>query len=175
MTAALRSFALAARNNAWSNDTFYGAIAKMDVGTFTALRPGFFASLSRTLNHIYEVDLYLLDALEEGGMGRSVFGHVDVPQPAALHALQQRADARLIAFCDRLDDVTLTQLRTMERKDTTAQETVIDLLLQLFQHQIHHRGQAHVQLSHAGIDPPQLDEFYLACMRPPSAQKFYGD
>ena len=30
-------------------------------------------------------------------------------------------------------------------------------LTNLFQHQIHHRGQTHHMLSHAGIDPPPLD------------------
>jgi uncharacterized damage-inducible protein DinB len=36
------------------------------------------------------------------------------------------------------------------------------LLLHLFQHQIHHRGQAHAMLSGTGIKPPQLDEFFSA-------------
>jgi len=36
------------------------------------------------------------------------------------------------------------------------------LLLHLFQHQIHHRGQAHAMLSETRIAPPQLDEFFAA-------------
>ena len=35
------------------------------------------------------------------------------------------------------------------------------LLLHLFQHDIHHRGQAHAMLSGTGAaPPPQLDEFF---------------
>jgi hypothetical protein len=34
---------------------------------------------------------------------------------------------------------------------------------------VHHRGQAHVQLQHAGIDPPQLDDFFLEYGRVPTA------
>jgi uncharacterized damage-inducible protein DinB len=34
------------------------------------------------------------------------------------------------------------------------------LLLHLFQHQIHHRGQAHAMLSGTQVAPPQLDEFF---------------
>jgi uncharacterized damage-inducible protein DinB len=45
-------------------------------------------------------------------------------------------------------------------------------LLHLFQHQIHHRGQAHVQLQDAGIAPPQLDDFHLQFERAPSARQF---
>jgi uncharacterized damage-inducible protein DinB len=33
---------------------------------FVAEAPGFFPSLAATLNHIYEVDLYYIDALTEG-------------------------------------------------------------------------------------------------------------
>jgi uncharacterized damage-inducible protein DinB len=34
---------------------------------------------------------------------------------------------------------------------------------------VHHRGQAHVQLQHAGVAPPQLDDFHLEYGRVPSA------
>jgi uncharacterized damage-inducible protein DinB len=36
------------------------------------------------------------------------------------------------------------------------------LLLHLFQHQVHHRGQAHAMLSGTAVAPPQLDEFFSA-------------
>ena len=34
------------------------------------------------------------------------------------------------------------------------------LLLHIFQHQVHHRGQAHAMLSGTSVKPPQLDEFF---------------
>jgi len=40
-------------------------------------------------------------------------------------------------------------------------ERVDRLLLHLFQHQVHHRGQAHAMLSATGVSPPQLDEFFV--------------
>ena len=43
----------------------------------------------------------------------------------------------------------------------------------LIQHDIHHRGQVHAMLSDAGVDPPQLDDFYLDFGRVPSAQIFW--
>ena len=36
------------------------------------------------------------------------------------------------------------------------------LLAHLFQHQIHHRGQAHAMLAGTAVKPPQLDEFFCA-------------
>ena len=35
-------------------------------------------------------------------------------------------------------------------------------LAHLFQHQIHHRGQAHAMLAGTCVMPPQLDEFFCA-------------
>ncbi len=36
------------------------------------------------------------------------------------------------------------------------------VLLHLFAHQIHHRGQVHAMLSGTSCAPPQLDEFLMA-------------
>jgi hypothetical protein len=36
------------------------------------------------------------------------------------------------------------------------------VLAHLFEHQIHHRGQAHAMLAGTAAKPPQLDEFFLA-------------
>ena len=46
------------------------------------------------------------------------------------------------------------------------------LLLHLFQHQIHHRGQAHAMLCGTGIPPPQLDEFFSVAEAPLRATEF---
>jgi uncharacterized damage-inducible protein DinB len=40
--------------------------------------------------------------------------------------------------------------------------TVASILEHLFQHQIHHRGQAHAMLAGTAVKPPQLYEFFLA-------------
>jgi len=41
-------------------------------------------------------------------------------------------------------------------------ENATRLLAHLFQHQIHHRGQAHAMLAGTPVKPPQLDEFFCA-------------
>ncbi len=41
-------------------------------------------------------------------------------------------------------------------------ESATRLLAHLFQHQIHHRGQAHAMLAGTSVKPPQLDEFFCA-------------
>ena len=163
-----------ALNNAWANATFFRACADLSDAAFTAPAPGFFDSLSRTLNHIYEVDLYYIDGLEQGGLGRAVFDRQDITNPVALAIAQAAADLRLASFCKTLTAATLKETRVIARKHGDTHERVDALLMHLFQHQIHHRGQAHTQLHHLGIVPPQLDDFYLNDGRVPSARAYWS-
>lgn len=161
-----------AANNAWANRTFYAAMARLTSEAFTAPRPGFFPSLAETLNHIHIVDLYYIDALTEGGRGRAIFTQGDITDPTGLGAAQAEADARLLRFCQELRETDLARIVTTDRREGPVGERVGDLLPHLFQHQIHHRGQAHVQLHHAGISPPQLDEFFILYDRAPTAEDY---
>lgn len=158
-----------AQNNAWANARLYGAIDGMDRDAFLARRPGFFPSLKATLNHIHQVDLFYVDALEQGARGRKVYTADEIEDPATLAAEQAAVDARLIRFCKMLVPGTLTEMRRTERREGMVEERVDALLLHLFQHQVHHRGQAHVQIQDAGLAPPQLDEFHLDYDRHPTA------
>ena len=164
-------YAQFALNNAYANRTLYGAIAGMDRAAFLAERPGFFPSLAATLNHIYEVDLFYIDALEEGGLGRSVYERRDIEDVGALAAAQAEADMRLAMFCS--GEIDLARVVPVERKGEMTRESVGALLPHLFQHQVHHRGQAHVQVGDAGIAPPQLDDFFLEHGRSPIAAEYF--
>lgn len=163
-----------ALNNAWANATLYGTVATLPDRAFNASRPGFFPSLARTLNHIHEVDLYYLDALEGGGLGRAVFRRDDILEPALLAEAQAEADMRFARFCRNVTPEALAATCRTERKNGIVEENVAAVILHLVQHQVHHRGQAHVQLSDAGIAPPQLDEFYLGFERAPSVEAYWG-
>lgn len=162
-----------AQNNAWANATLFDAVKTLPDAGFHADGPGFFSTLARTLNHIYEVDLYYVDALEAGGLGRAVYDRADFETVPDLAKAQADVDARLIAFCRSLTPDMLPALRQTERSDGPSDERVDALLVHLFQHQIHHRGQAHVQVHSAGIAPPQLDDFHLEYGRVPSAQTYF--
>ncbi len=160
-----------ALNNAYANRVLFGAIAGMERAEFLQDRPGFFPSLAATLNHIYEVDLFYVDALEEGGLGRSVYHRSDVEDVGELAALQAEADMRLAMFC--AGEIDLTREVPVERKGEMTKERIGALLPHLFQHQIHHRGQAHVQIGDAGIAPPQLDDFFLEYGRAAIAREYF--
>lgn len=159
-----------ARNNAWANDRLLGAVACLSQAEYDAPRTGFFPSLSLTLTHIHMVDLFYLDALLGEGAGRAVFDR-DMPATvAALRRAQGASDARLIAFCDAgvAPDATVSVGWT----GGPATERVEDVLLHLFQHQVHHRGQAHAMLSGTDVAPPPLDEFFPVFDRHPKAADY---
>ena len=164
-----------ARNNAWANATLFETVCALPKGVYHREFPSFFGTLARTLNHIYEVDLYYIDALLGGGKGRAIFRREEIDEPFALAAAQREADAALIAACDGLADADLPRSVTVERPDGPSQERTDHLLLHLFQHQIHHRGQVHALLSQAGVAPPQLDEFFLVWDRAETAKPYWKD
>ncbi|TMV11430.1 DinB family protein [Arenibacterium halophilum] len=173
MTPAAAPFRLLAQNNAWANATLHRAVGTLPAGGFAAPAPGFFGSLKATLNHIWQVDLYYLDALESGGLGRSVYDQPELDDPTELARAQADVDARFIRFCFNLTAEALTETRQTARPEGMVQERVDALILHLAQHQVHHRGQAHVQLQTLGVAPPQLDEFFLDYDRAPTAQAYF--
>ncbi|WP_375688437.1 DinB family protein [Pseudooceanicola sp. LIPI14-2-Ac024] len=163
-----------ALNNAWANATLYTAFQDLAPGAFSAPRPGFFPSLAETMNHIYEVDLYYIDALEEGGQGLAVYNRQPISDHAVLGQMQVEADMRFARFCQQLSEDDLSRrVRTARPHDPDVTERIDALILHLVQHQIHHRGQAHVQLQEAGVMPPQLDEFHLEDDRAPTARAYF--
>ena len=159
----LKHFRRMVRNNLWSNDRLYRAVLALNPGEFEAARTSFFPSIKATLNHIFSVDLFYFDALEEGGRGLGVFDeHPDIDDPARLASAQAEFDRRLVTFCDGLAAADLDRRVMTDRGDEgMIPERIGDLLAHLFLHQIHHRGQVHAMLSGTSVKPPQLDEFFL--------------
>ena len=65
----IQPFRAFAYNNAWANHRLLTACERLTETEFAAARTGFFPSLQRTLNHIYVIDLFYIDALEGGWLG----------------------------------------------------------------------------------------------------------
>ena len=159
--ACLLPYRTMAYNNAWANHRLLRACAGLSQGEFVAPRTGFFPSICATLNHVLIIDWFYVDAMEGGDLGPRAWAN---PMPCAtvaeLQRQQEAVDRRLLDIVKR---VTVTELRQTVsiRRGTSVQIERLDrLLLHLFQHQVHHRGQAHAMLSGTTVTPPQLDEFF---------------
>jgi uncharacterized damage-inducible protein DinB len=157
-----------AHNNAWASLRLHRAIGQLDEEEYLARRTSFFPSLHLTLVHILFVDILYVDALE--GVTHEVaalWGECErferEERFAAVHAAQRELDQRLVRFTDGLtDERDLARPVRIQRKDRVQVEQCGNVLLHLFEHQIHHRGQAHAMLSGTRVKPPQLDEFFMA-------------
>ncbi|WP_281038885.1 MULTISPECIES: DinB family protein [unclassified Rhizobium] len=157
-----RVFRKLARNNKLANFRLHHTCLQLSQEEFVAPRVSFFPTLRATLNHIYTVDRFYIDAVKGGTLGLAAF---DEEEPfatiAELCVAQAELDNELIAFVDMLDGEGLAATVYVHRGARIQQDRRDDVLSHLFQHQTHHRGQVHAMLSGTTIDPPQLDEFIV--------------
>ena len=166
----LRSMAY---NNAWANHRLLSACAGLSQSEFEATRTSFFQSIQATLNHILVVDRFYVDALEGGTLGPAAWANpFPCPTLRELRPAQAATDRRLIDWCNSLDESGPDRTIRVHREDRVQTERADRLLLHLFQHQIHHRGQAHAMLAGTRIPPPQLDEFFAIAEAPLRAKEF---
>ena len=163
MSPAVRMLRKLAQNNRLANHRLHAACARLGPGEFEAERTGFFPSIRATLNHILTVDWFYVDALEGGTLGPAAWEpeepFVELPP---LAAAQVAVDERLLAFVAGLTEDRLATETRVHRTGRIQVERTDDLLLHLFMHQTHHRGQVHAMLSGSSVQPPQLDEFLTA-------------
>ena len=162
-----------AYNNGWANHRLLAACARLSQADFVATRTGFFPSLRATLNHILIIDRFYVDAMEGGSLGPAAWVNREPCETAVdLRKAQMDVDRRLIAVVERLKPADLAGGVAVHRGNRIQQERMDRLLLHLFQHQVHHRGQAHAMLSATEVPPPQLDEFFPVEEAPLRASEF---
>jgi uncharacterized damage-inducible protein DinB len=137
------------------------------------LKPSGRASSQDDIEPHYVVDLLYVDALEGGWLGPQAWENpVPYPLIAELRRAQACIDKRLVAVCNVLTPDLLGGIVRVNRNTRVQTERRDRLLMHLFQHQIHHRGQVHAMLSGTAIKPPQLDEFFSIAEAPLRAGEF---
>ena len=134
-----------ARANRLANHRLHGAMRALAPADFHAPRTSFFASLAETLNHLLEVDVYYIGALH-GDPDHALVAdrYVAADDIATLAERQRLSDERLIAFCDDLTPGACEAIVAMDRSEGRVQrDLAAHVLMHLFMHQTHHRGQVH--------------------------------
>jgi uncharacterized damage-inducible protein DinB len=151
-----------AHANALSNHRLGQALLQLDAAAWQAARTSFFPSLARTLNHILAVDLYYIGALHrEGQLAQNYQAFQPCASAADWLRRQRDSDQRLVAFCNALDAAAADAWVEMPRGDHVQRDRAGHVLAHLFNHQTHHRGQAHAMMAGTAVAPPQLDEFMM--------------
>jgi uncharacterized damage-inducible protein DinB len=151
-----------ARYNAWANRQLYDACGQLAETEYRKPRRAFFGSIHGTLNHLLVVDWIWLARIEGKGSPKV---RLDDQPCAGLPELREARtveDARMVLLVDGYAEHELTttvRYRLITRPEETATPLHI-CWLHLFNHQTHHRGQVHDQLSQTEVAPPPLDLIY---------------
>lgn len=155
----MNQYSLMARFNAWVNKQIYDCAARLPEEAYRADRKAFFGSVHHTLNHLLVVDRLWTGRMEGVDRGIRSLDQVLYDDFASLRAARQKEDEHLIALVDGLDEARLAApVRFRAITDSgTYDARAGHILLTLFNHQTHHRGQVHALLTQAGITPPPLD------------------
>jgi uncharacterized damage-inducible protein DinB len=150
-------FNLLARYNEWANERLYAACARLDEADLKAARPAFFGSIHATLNHILVADRLWMSRLAGGALTLAL-NTILYKDWAPLRAARQAQDKLLRELVGAIAAAQLDD--ALVYRNTRGEEfsTPIRLVLgHLFNHQTHHRGQVHDQLSQTAVAPPELE------------------
>ncbi len=151
-----------ARYNAWANRRVYDAAALLTDAEYRADQGAFFESMHGTLNHLLTTDRIWMKRFTGEGEAPDRLDAVLHQQLADLRAAREAEDRRIVAYIDGLDEARLAGV-IRYRRVSTPDEFVQKLMPALdhwFNHQTHHRGQAHMILTSLGKKAPELDLLY---------------
>jgi uncharacterized damage-inducible protein DinB len=155
-------FRMFARYNQWANRRLYAACATLPEVEYMKPRAAFFGSLHATLNHILVGDRIWMGRItghpvaDIRALNQILYGEL-----TGLRVAREAEDAQIINMVDAMDEPTLnTTLRYKNMSGEPQQTPMRFVLAHVFNHQTHHRGQAHGLLSAAGASPPSLDLIY---------------
>jgi uncharacterized damage-inducible protein DinB len=145
--------------NGWMNRKVYAAAARLSDAERKADRGAFFRSIHSTLNHLLWGDRLWLSrfngkSYQTGGIGVDLYDGFD-----ALRAARSEMDDEISAWAAQLDDAQLagplTWYSVVAQREMTRPRGLC--VMQMFNHQTHHRGQVTTLLKQAGIDPGETD------------------
>lgn len=156
-------FSMLARYNAWANSRLYAMAAGLSDELYRRDVGAYFKSLHGTLNHLLMTDRVWLRRLTGNGE------HPDKPDAIlfdslpALRAARTADDARLLDFIDSRQHSDFDQVVSYTSLKGAPQRQLLRVIVaHVFNHQTHHRGQAHAILTALGVaEPEPLDLLFM--------------
>nr|WP_257894822.1 DinB family protein [Gymnodinialimonas phycosphaerae] len=151
-----------ARYNAWQNQWMFQAADALSQEQRDADRGAFWGSIQGTLSHLMWGDTLWISRFDGGEgpvsalVGSDTATAYDWP---ALMAGRPQLDARIAAWAWSTDDSDfegdLTWYSGSLKRDMTMSRAIC--VMQIFNHQTHHRGQVHQMLTSLGVTPTDTD------------------
>ena len=152
-----------AHYNAWANRRLYDAAAALSDDEYRADKGAFFKSMHGTLNHLLATDRIWMQRFTGEGDAPQRLDAILHDRFDALRQARESEDRRIVAYIESLDEARLAGV-IRYRRVSTPDEFVQPLMPALdhwFNHQTHHRGQAHAILTALGRHAPELDLLYF--------------
>ncbi len=149
--------------NAWANQRVYDAAAELGDDEWLRDTGAFFRSMMGTLNHILVGDRIWMKRFTGDGDAPASLDAILFTDFSKLRAARDAEDKRILkwmaglgekALSGRFTYMTVTDMRTVSQRLAPA-------LGHFFNHQTHHRGQAHMILTVLGRPSLQLDLIYF--------------
>ena len=155
---AITNFQLLANFNTWANKKIFSACKELDDTEYMKNRKAFFSSIHGTLNHLLVVDSAYISRMEDTDHGLKSMDQILYENLFQLEEARIKEDKRLVDLVNSLSEKSIHKEITYKGFETgNTTYTINILLITLFNHQTHHRGQIHNMLSQAGIKVPQID------------------
>ena len=156
-------YAAFARYNAWANRRLYDAAAKLSDADYRADRGAFFKSMHGTLNHILTADWVWMSRFTGEGPSPTKLDSINFDTLPELRSAREVEDRRIVSYVDGLTDEKLAG--TISYRRVSSPEAFVQplapALAHFFNHQTHHRGQAHTILCILGRRDLELDLLYF--------------
>ena len=152
-------FDMLAAYNEWANLRLYDAVAGLPDEDYRADRGAFFGSLHGTLNHLLVGDRIWMHRFTGEGEEIKRLDAILYDDFNDLRAARRVEDARITAYITGLNEAELAgvvRYRTT-RSPADIEQPLVPLLLHVFNHQTHHRGQAHCLLTGLKGEAPSFD------------------
>jgi len=149
-----------ARHNRWQNDSIYGAANTLNEAERRQDRGSFFGSIHATLSHILWADQIWMSRLSDwDAPGTGIPGSTALYDDwTQLREHRIAADLRFIAWADQMtQDQIDGDLDYVDSTGAAQTRNRAVCLMQVFNHQTHHRGQVHAMLTAAGVTPEDTD------------------
>jgi uncharacterized damage-inducible protein DinB len=135
--------------NAWCNERLFDAAEQVSDSDYRADRGSFFKSLHETLNHLLVGDRIWMCRFTGQGEVPPSLDAILYDDFAQLRAARRLEDDRISRYINGLSDADLAgtiRYRTVVNP-TDIEQPLAPALDHFFNHQTHHRGQAHALLS----------------------------
>lgn len=148
-----------AEYNRWANARIYAAAFELSEEQFRRPIGVFFDSMHGTLNHLLATDLIWLRRLTAEGDAPDRLDFILHNNLRELATAREAQDRRIVSVVEAYEEPDLDHvLQYVTTKGQPLQQRIGDILLNLFNHQTHHRGQADACYSIlTGVEPPVLD------------------